>query len=87
MDVVLAAMTDCPYRGSVAAFAGTFAAALEGRVRVVTAFGTPGVEGGSRPRTATEAREPMLAAAEVAAEREVRAAMVEPGVGVGDGRL
>lgn len=63
MDVVLAVMTDSPYRDSVAKFAVEFAAGIKGRVRVLAPAQVP--VGGA------ENQERLLDRAETEAEQEI----------------
>lgn len=65
MDVVLAVMTDSPYRDSVAQFAADFAESIKGRVRVLTPAQVP--LGGMKNQ------ERLLDRAKADAEQEVEA--------------
>ena len=68
MDVVLAVMTDSPYRSSVARFAEDFAGCIKGRVRVLSPARLAGDSGEMTPRTPADDRH--LDAAEAEAEHE-----------------
>jgi hypothetical protein len=73
MDVVLAVMTNTPYRHSVAKFADEFAASIKGRVRVLAPAQVRAAGGASTPSSGEAAQDQLLDRAESEAEHEVEA--------------
>lgn len=73
MDVVLAVMTNSPYRDSVAKFADEFAASIKGRVRVLAPAQVHAAVGAPGSGTSEDAQEQLLDRAETDAEEEVEA--------------
>jgi nucleotide-binding universal stress UspA family protein len=71
MDVVLAVMTNSPYRHSVAQFADDFAQSIQGRVRVLAPAQVRAPSDDSPAVTNGEPQEPLLDRAESDAELEI----------------
>ena len=72
MDVILAVMTNSPYRDAVAAFADDFAASIKGRVRVLSPAEVPETAL-PVPEIGSEEQEKLLDRAAAEAERGVEA--------------